>query len=95
MHCCRSSPGYAVTLVAESDSGCVLSAEYCAKPQQLPEEVGKQAVHLLLQEILQVTWPDALNAAQDFVIDYPCLHSGRLCRFEQPIPDGALHGALP
>jgi RNA 3'-terminal phosphate cyclase-like protein len=54
LNCARRSPGYAVTLVAESDTGCVLSAEYCAKPQQLPEDVGKQAAHLLLQEVLQV-----------------------------------------
>lgn len=55
------SPGYAVTLVAESDSGCVLSAEYCAKPQQLPEDVGKQAAHLLLQEVLQGGCVDSSN----------------------------------
>eukprot|EP00798_Chlamydomonas_sp_ICE-L_P023245 gene23245-30469_t len=59
------SPGYGVTLVAETTSGCLISAEACAtqggmipdgggeeaEPLVVPEDIGKAASQLLLEEI--------------------------------------------
>jgi RNA 3'-terminal phosphate cyclase-like protein len=47
------SSGFGVTLVAESTTGCLMSSEVVAKPQQLPEDVGKEAANRLLLEILR------------------------------------------
>ena len=53
-----SSPGYGVTLVAESTTGTFLGAEvmFCkdGKDVVLPEDLGQQAATLLFQEILSV-----------------------------------------
>lgn len=53
-----SSPGYGLTLIAESTSGTFLSAEvmFCkdGKDVALPEDLGQQAASLLFQEILSV-----------------------------------------
>ncbi|KAG2490367.1 hypothetical protein HYH03_011169 [Edaphochlamys debaryana] len=58
-----TSPGFGVTLVAETTSGALIGAEACAAKQaggdteeagpgpQVPEEVGVAAAHLLLEEI--------------------------------------------
>jgi RNA 3'-terminal phosphate cyclase-like protein len=46
-----NSPGYAITLVAESTSGVLLSSELSNFEAKLPEEVGSIAANLLLQEI--------------------------------------------
>ncbi|XP_065904805.1 RNA 3'-terminal phosphate cyclase-like protein isoform X2 [Dysidea avara] len=52
----KSSPGYGVTLVAESTTGTFLGAEvmFCkdGKDVVLPEDLGQQAATLLFQEIL-------------------------------------------
>ena len=53
-----SSPGYGLTLIAESTSGTFLGAEvmFCkdGKDVVLPEDLGQQAASLLFQEILSV-----------------------------------------
>lgn len=50
------SPGYGITLVAETTSGCMLSAEASMKPDAgegsvVPEDIGLNAAHCLLEEI--------------------------------------------
>ncbi|KXZ50132.1 hypothetical protein GPECTOR_17g1005 [Gonium pectorale] len=61
------SPGYGITLVAETTSGCLISAEAChsaprsqedvapqrdaGSAQQVPEDIGTTAAHLLLEEV--------------------------------------------
>ncbi|GIL72254.1 hypothetical protein Vretimale_443 [Volvox reticuliferus] len=62
------SPGYGITLVAETTSGCLISAESCHasrrndeaiddaqdgghQQQQVPEDLGSMAAHLLLEEV--------------------------------------------
>ena len=64
------SPGYGLTLVAETTSGCLISAECCAtstsssqslksvvqdsafdEPLLVPEDIGKMAAQVLLEEI--------------------------------------------
>lgn len=46
-----SSPGYGLTLIAESNSGVLVSAECMAKPGDNPEDVGLTAAKILYQEI--------------------------------------------
>ena len=54
----HSSPGYGVTLIAESTSGVFLAGEllFCKDGRDtiLPEDLGQQAADLLFQEILSV-----------------------------------------
>ncbi|KAG0743932.1 hypothetical protein G6F57_005861 [Rhizopus arrhizus] len=45
------SPGFALSLVAESNTDVLLSAEKAAEPGQTPEDVGIMAAKLLLSEI--------------------------------------------
>ncbi|KAI8388031.1 RNA 3'-terminal phosphate cyclase domain-containing protein [Radiomyces spectabilis] len=45
------SPGFALSLVAESTTGALLSAEKAAQPGQTPEDVGVIAAKLLLEEV--------------------------------------------
>ncbi|KAI8059187.1 RNA 3'-terminal phosphate cyclase [Gongronella butleri] len=45
------SPGFALSLVAESTTGALLSAEKAAEGGQTPEDVGLTAAKLLLREI--------------------------------------------
>jgi len=45
------SPGFALSLVAESNTEVLLSAEKAAEPGQTPEDVGVMASKLLLNEI--------------------------------------------
>ncbi len=40
-----SSPGYGVSLVAESTEGCIYGVDAVALPAQLPEDVGVRYVH--------------------------------------------------
>lgn len=45
------SPGYGITLVAQSTTSIVHSAESSSTSSRLPEEVGARAAQLLLEEI--------------------------------------------
>ena len=47
-----ASPGYGVSLVAETTNGCLFGAEACGGPGQVPEDVGALAAKLLLAEVL-------------------------------------------
>lgn len=44
-------PGFAIALVAKTTTGCLLSAELAGCPGDVPDDVGKKAAHLLLEEI--------------------------------------------
>ena len=48
------SAGFALTLVAETTSGALLSAEAVGAGGVLPEEVGTQAAEALLQQVRRV-----------------------------------------
>lgn len=54
---CRS-PGFGISLVAESTTGSILSIQTASAPvgegQSVPEDLGKQAAEMLLQEIYRV-----------------------------------------
>lgn len=45
------SPGFGLSLVAESTTGVLLSADFCAKPGQTPEELGVECAKLLYHQI--------------------------------------------
>ncbi|ORY06632.1 18S rRNA biogenesis protein [Basidiobolus meristosporus CBS 931.73] len=45
------SPGFALTLVAESTTGALLSAELAANPGETPEDIGKKCAKMLLEEV--------------------------------------------
>eukprot|EP01104_Vermistella_antarctica_P011383 TRINITY_DN3170_c0_g1_i4.p1 TRINITY_DN3170_c0_g1~~TRINITY_DN3170_c0_g1_i4.p1 ORF type:complete len:360 (+),score=70.84 TRINITY_DN3170_c0_g1_i4:1460-2539(+) len=55
------SPGYGVSLVAESDTKCLLSAESMACAGELPEDVGKRATEFLMKEVLKGGCVDSTN----------------------------------
>eukprot|EP00727_Mastigamoeba_balamuthi_P006165 m51a1_g2168 hypothetical protein (360) ;mRNA; r:54410-55863 len=55
------SPGFALALVAETTTGCLLSAEAVATPGDIPEEVGRKAAKALLQEIKNGGCVDSAN----------------------------------
>ena len=56
-----NSPGFALTLVAETTSGALLSAEAVGAAGVLPEEVGTQAAEALLQQVKEAGTLDAAN----------------------------------
>ena len=57
---CRS-PGFGLTLVAETNNGVFLCAECASNPKgsedgvTIPEDLGKKASYLLLEEIYRVS----------------------------------------
>ncbi|KAM9794074.1 RNA 3'-terminal phosphate cyclase-like protein isoform X2 [Syngnathus typhle] len=60
------SPGFGLTLVAETLEGCFLSAEMCSTPQGqgepvLPEDLGRNCAKLLLEEVYRGGCVDSSN----------------------------------
>ncbi|KAF0715883.1 hypothetical protein AaE_011237, partial [Aphanomyces astaci] len=55
------SPGYALSLVAESTTGVLLGAETAATSGSLPEDVASMASHLLCEEIQKGGCVDTSN----------------------------------
>jgi len=55
------SPGYGLTLVAESSTGAFMSAEVMAERQTLPEDLAENCVNHLLEEILRGGCIDTTN----------------------------------
>ncbi|KAG9486733.1 hypothetical protein GDO78_006880 [Eleutherodactylus coqui] len=60
------SPGFGLSLVAETTEGCVISAELASSPQGqgatvLPEDLGKNCAKLLLEEIYRGGCVDSIN----------------------------------
>ena len=48
---CGVSPGFALSLVAETPAGCVYSAEAAAGPGEAPEDIGEKCARALLAQI--------------------------------------------
>ena len=53
------SPGFGISLVAESTTGSILSIQTASSPQGegvsvIPEDLGKEAAEMLLEEIYRV-----------------------------------------
>jgi len=55
------SPGYGLALMAESSTGMIISAEVNGAAGDLPEDIGKNAGNLLLEEILNGGCIDSSN----------------------------------
>ncbi|KAJ2229262.1 hypothetical protein H4R99_005606 [Coemansia sp. RSA 1722] len=47
------SPGFGLSLVAESTTGALMTAELCANPGDAPEDVGRDAAKMLLNEVVR------------------------------------------
>ncbi|KAJ2084330.1 hypothetical protein H4R24_000123 [Coemansia sp. RSA 988] len=47
------SPGFGISLVAESTTGALMTAELCADPGDAPEDIGRNAAQMLLAEIMR------------------------------------------
>ncbi|KAJ1736058.1 hypothetical protein LPJ61_000201 [Coemansia biformis] len=45
------SPGFGISLVAESTTGALMTAELCANAGESPEDIGRDAARMLLTEI--------------------------------------------
>ncbi len=58
-----NSPGFTISLVAESDSGVLTSVERTAEKGELPEQVGKECAILLCEEIRQGGITDSSHQA--------------------------------
>jgi RNA 3'-terminal phosphate cyclase-like protein len=57
-----NSPGFGCSLVAETVNGCLLSGERNAEGGgELPEDIGKEAALVLMNEILQSGCIDSTN----------------------------------
>jgi RNA 3'-terminal phosphate cyclase-like protein len=81
------SAGFGASLVAESTSGVLISADYCAKPGETPEEVGLKVAKMLYTQIyyggcvdLQHQWLYALMIALT-PEDVSVLSLGKLSEF--------------
>jgi len=55
------SPGYGLSLVAETTTGCFLSCERMGEAQSLPEDVALNCTKMLLHEIIQGGCVDTSN----------------------------------
>ena len=71
------SPGFGLTLTAETTTGVMLSAEYCnghvAEQRAVPEDVAERAAHLMMEEIFRGGCCDSLsqvNKKMEEVISY-------------------------
>lgn len=55
------SSGYGISLVAEMTTGCLISFEQMAQPQQIPEELAEETTKLFLFEILRRGCVDSMH----------------------------------
>jgi RNA 3'-terminal phosphate cyclase-like protein len=55
------SPGYGLSLVAETTTGCLISTEQMGMAQSLPEDLGTTCTNNFLHEILQGGCVDTAN----------------------------------
>uniref|UniRef100_A0A3P9M757 RNA 3'-terminal phosphate cyclase-like protein n=1 Tax=Oryzias latipes TaxID=8090 RepID=A0A3P9M757_ORYLA len=104
------SPGFGLTLVAETQNGCFLGAEMSSTPQGqgdpiLPEDLGRNCAKLLLEEIYRVTRATTTDTHNDSLSSV-CHHMvlplsprssepWRLCGFVQSEPGAAPHDPWP
>lgn len=57
----KISPGYGLTLVAETTTGCFLSFEKMAQPQELAEDLATETTNLFLLELIRRGAVDSTN----------------------------------
>jgi RNA 3'-terminal phosphate cyclase-like protein len=67
-----ASPGYGESLIAESTTGCLLSAEKIGVKDLSPEDMGSEIVQILLDEIAQGGAVDSAHQALMFVLMTLC-----------------------
>jgi len=65
------SPGYGITLLAETTTGCILTTEKMGVGGTIPEDLGKLAANILLEEILRGGCID--TSTQSLALLYMCL----------------------
>lgn len=80
----RRSPGFGLTLVAETLNGSFFSAEMSSTPQGqgdpvLPEDLGRNCAKLLLEDIYRVGTAKAHSPHA--LVSHPTLFKVVLCRF--------------
>ncbi|XP_015779318.1 PREDICTED: RNA 3'-terminal phosphate cyclase-like protein [Acropora digitifera] len=73
------SPGFGISLVAESTTGSILSIQTASSPQGegvsvIPEDLGKEAAEMLLEEIYRV----CTSTHFEWAIFFICLLSNRI-----------------
>eukprot|EP01133_Synstelium_polycarpum_P018950 gene18950-22677_t len=67
-----SSPGYGLTLVAETTTGCCISAECMGAPGETPEDLGEKTANFLLEEILNGGCIDSNNQSLALLLMVLC-----------------------
>eukprot|EP00003_Mantamonas_plastica_P000626 TRINITY_DN1049_c0_g1_i1.p1 TRINITY_DN1049_c0_g1~~TRINITY_DN1049_c0_g1_i1.p1 ORF type:complete len:379 (-),score=97.12 TRINITY_DN1049_c0_g1_i1:1157-2233(-) len=81
------SPGFGLSLVAESTTGALYSGEYMAEGTEMPEDVGKRASMALLQEIQRGGFVDTLCQSMMLLFMVVCpedvsrIRLGKLSRY--------------
>lgn len=82
----QRSPGFGLTLVAETLDGCFLGAEMASTPQGqgdpvLPEDLGKSCAKRLLEEVHRVGAAKALQERHTHT------HKHRVWTVPEPLPE--------
>lgn len=67
-----NSPGYALSLIAESSNGCLLSTERIGSEEQSPEDLGVLVSRLLCDEIAQSGCIDSAHQGLVFLLMALC-----------------------
>eukprot|EP00039_Didymoeca_costata_P002120 m.57649 g.57649 ORF g.57649 m.57649 type:complete len:363 (-) comp11122_c1_seq3:162-1250(-) len=78
-----NSPGFGLSLVAESTEGALISADCVARPGELPEDLGKRASKYLLQEVSRQGCVDTQHQAFCLLLMVLCPEDVSKVRFGQ------------
>ena len=67
------SPGFGLSLTAETTTGATLTAEYCnghvgGGSRAVPEDVAEKAAHLLMEEIFRGGCADSLSQSLTVIL---------------------------
>ena len=66
------SPGFGLSLTAETTTGARLTAEYCnghvSHARAVPEDVAEKAAHLLMEEIFRGGCADSLSQSLTVIL---------------------------
>ena len=64
------SPGFGLSLTAETTTGATLTAEYCNGhvSRAVPEDVAEKAAHLLMEEIFRGGCADSLSQSLTVIL---------------------------
>lgn len=75
------SPGFGITVWAETVNGSVYLAEVCSRPKSVdretnapsvPEDLGRDAAYLLLEEICRVLYPNSFSSNRVLILMNRC-----------------------